>query len=106
MDKNKLFVGSLPWSLDTEALRTLFSTYGEITDVIVITDRDTGRSKGFGFVTFSTEESAQKALELDGKEVEGRTIVVNVAKPREDRNSGGFGGGHNSGGFNRDRRGR
>ncbi len=104
MDKNKLFVGSLPWSLDTEALRTLFSTYGEITDVIVITDRDTGRSKGFGFVTFSTEESAQKALELDGREVEGRTIVVNVAKPREDRNSGGFGGGRSSGGFNRDNR--
>ena len=88
MDKNKLFVGSLPWSINSDGLKELFSQYGEITDVAVISDRDTGRSKGFGFVTFASEESAQKALEMDGKEVEGRTIVVNIAKPREDR--GGF----------------
>lgn len=85
MDKNKLFIGSLPWSINNDSLRELFAQYGEITEAIVITDRDSGRSKGFGFVTFSTEEAAQKALEMDGKEVEGRTIVVNVAKPRENK---------------------
>lgn len=95
MDKNKLFIGSLPWSVTSEALRELFSQYGEITDAVVITDRDSGRSKGFGFVTFATEESAQKALEMDGKKIEERTIVVNVAKPRENRTGGG-------GGFKRD----
>jgi len=100
MDKNKLFIGSLPWSVTSDQLRELFASYGEITDAVVISDRDTGRSKGFGFVTFATEESAQKALEMDGKEVEGRTIVVNVAKPRVDR--GGFRGG-DRGGFRRDR---
>lgn len=88
MGKNKLFVGSLPWSITNESLAELFAKYGEVTEAIVITDRDTGRSKGFGFVTFAREEDAQKALEMDGKEVDGRTIVVNIAKPREDR--GGF----------------
>lgn len=90
MDKNKLFVGSLPWSINGDSLKELFSQYGEITEAIVITDRQTGRSKGFGFVTFANEESAQKALEMSGKEVEGRPIVVNVAKPREERSGGGF----------------
>ena len=101
MDKNKLFVGSLPWSITSDQLRELFASYGEITDAVVISDRDTGRSKGFGFVTFATEESAQKAMEMDGKEVEGRTIVVNVAKPRVER--GGFNRGGDRGGFRRDR---
>ena len=90
MDKNKLFVGSLPWSINGDSLRELFSQYGEITEAIVITDRQTGRSKGFGFVTFASEESAQKELEMSGKEVEGRAIVVNVAKPRVERSGGGF----------------
>ncbi|SRR5690606_25013231 len=96
MDKNKLFIGSLPWSITSEGLAEMFSQYGEISDAVVISDRDTGRSKGFGFVTFTTEESAKAALEMDGREVEGRTIVVNVAKPREDR------GGRGGGGFRRD----
>ena len=69
MDNKKLFVGSLPWAINSDSLRALFAEYGEIIDAVVITDRETGRSKGFGFVTFSTEESAQKALEMDGKEV-------------------------------------
>lgn len=90
MDNNKLFIGSLPWSINSDSLRELFAQYGEITDAVVIVDRDSGRSKGFGFVTFSSEESAQKALEMDGKEVEGRTIVVNKAKPQVKR-EGGFG---------------
>lgn len=96
MDKNKLFIGSLPWAINNDSLRELFAQYGEITEAIVITDRDTGRSKGFGFVTFAKEEDAQKALEMDGKDVEGRQIVVNVAKPRVPRTGGG--------GFRRDDR--
>ncbi len=96
MQNNKLFVGSLPWSISSEKLQELFAQYGEITEAIVITDRDTGRSKGFGFITFAQEADAKKALEMDGKEIEGRTIVVNVAKPREERGGGG--------GFRRDNR--
>jgi len=85
MEKNKLFIGSLPWSITNESLKELFSQYGEVVEAIIINDRETGRSKGFGFVTFAKEEDAQKALEMNGKEIEGRTIVVNVAKPREER---------------------
>lgn len=102
MDKNKLFVGSLPWSITSDTLRELFAQYGEITEAMVITDRDSGRSKGFGFVTFASEESAQKALEMDGKEIEGRKIVVNVAKPRENRSGGG--GFRRDSNFRRERR--
>ena len=104
MEKNKLFVGSLPWSLNNDSLRELFAQYGEITEAVVIMDRNTGRSRGFGFVTFAKEEDAQKALEMSGKEVEGRALVVNMSKPREDRAGGGGGfrrGGNN---FRRDRR--
>lgn len=88
MEKNKLFIGSLPWSINNDSLRELFAQFGEITDCVVITDRESGRSKGFGFVTFAKEEDAQKALDMNGKEVEGRAIAVNVAKPREDRGGG------------------
>lgn len=98
MDKNKLFVGSLPWSINNDSLKELFAQYGEITEAVVITDRNTGRSKGFGFVTFAKEEDAQKALEMNGKDVEGRAIVVNIARPRENRGGGG------GGGFRRDNR--
>jgi len=90
MDNNKLFIGSLPWAINNDSLRDLFAQYGEITDAVVIMDRDSGRSKGFGFVTFASQESAEKALEMDGKEVEGRKIVVNKAKPQVKR-EGGFG---------------
>ena len=89
MDKNKLFVGSLPWSITSDSLKALFAEFGEVTEAIIINDRETGRSKGFGFVSFASPEAAQKALELNGKEIEGRTIVVNVAKPREERTGGG-----------------
>ncbi|VVA43477.1 conserved hypothetical protein [Candidatus Roizmanbacteria bacterium] len=87
MDKNKIFVGSLPWSINNDSLKELFAQYGEVTEAVVIMDRETSKSKGFGFVTFSTPESAQKALEMSGKEVDGRAIVVNIAKPREERRS-------------------
>jgi cold-inducible RNA-binding protein len=87
MDKNKIFVGSLPWSINNDSLKELFSKYGEVTEAVVIMDRETQKSKGFGFVTFSTPEAAQKALEMSGQEVDGRSIVVNIAKPREERRS-------------------
>jgi len=102
MDKKKLYVGNLPWSLTNDTLKELFATYGEITEAVVITDRMSGRSKGFGFVTFADEATAEKATaEMNGKDVEGRKIVVNVAKPREERPAGG---GYRGGGFRRDDR--
>lgn len=86
MDKKKLFVGSLPWSLSSHSLRELFASFGEIVDVVVISDSMSGRSKGFGFVTFATEEDAAKAQkEMNEKDVEGRKIIVNFAKPKENR---------------------
>ena len=90
MDKNKLFVGSLPWSINSDSLKELFAEFGEITEAVVISDRNTGRSKGFGFITFANEEDAEKALSMNGKEVEGRAIVVNKAQPKERRDNGGF----------------
>ena len=78
----KLFVGNLPWSMSLSDLESLFSQYGELGDFIIITDRVSGRSKGFGFVTFVNEVDAAKAAqELNGKEVDGRALVVNVARP-------------------------
>lgn len=91
MDSNKLFVGSLPWSINSDSLRDVFSQYGEITEAVVITDRNTGRSKGFGFVTFANTADAEKALDMNGKEVEGRAIVVNKAQPREKRENSNYG---------------
>lgn len=86
MDQKKLYVGNLPWSMTGDTLRDMFASYGEITDAVVISDRMSGRSKGFGFVTFANEADAQKAAaEMNDKEVEGRKLVVNTAKPREDR---------------------
>ena len=89
MDKKKLYVGNLPWSMSGDSLKDLFSQFGEIVEAIIISDRMSGRSKGFGFVTFANEADAEKAVvEMHEKEIEGRKIVVNVARPREDR--GGF----------------
>ena len=85
MAKN-LFVGSLPWSVNDEQLAQIFSEAGSVDSARVITERDTGRSKGFGFVEMATEEEAKKAIEtLNGKEIEGRAITVNEARPREER---------------------
>ncbi len=86
MDQKKLYVGNLPWSMTSDSLRDMFSAYGEITDAVVISDRMSGRSKGFGFVTFANDADAQKAAaEMNDKDVEGRKLVVNTAKPREER---------------------
>lgn len=85
-DNKKLFVGNLSWGIDDAKLAEIFSAFGEVTDSKVITERGTGRSKGFGFVTFSSEEEASKAIaELNEKDVEGRNITVNVAQPPKPR---------------------
>jgi len=96
----RLFVGSLSYEVTQPQLEELFATVGKVESATLITDKFSGQSKGFGFVEMSTDEEAQKAItELNGKELAGRNIVVNEARPREER-PGGFGGG--SGGF-RDR---
>ncbi len=86
MNNRKLFVGSLPWSIDDAGLAQLFAQAGTVASAQVIKDRETGRSRGFGFVEMSSDEEAQNAVKnLNGSEVEGRKIVVNIARPREDR---------------------
>ena len=82
----KLFVGSLAWATTDESLGELFKQAGTVESATVIKDRETGRSRGFGFVEMSNEAEGKKALELNDQELEGRKIVVNEAKPREDRN--------------------
>jgi RNA recognition motif-containing protein len=90
----KLFVGSLSWDTKDEALRAAFSPYGEITEATVVSDRDTGRSRGFGFVTFEDDAAADKAVAaLNGTELDGRTIRVDVAQARERSGGGRHGGG-------------
>lgn len=82
--ENKLFVGNLPWSVDDAKLLELFSAFGEVTSARVVTDRETGRSRGFGFVEFTNEEDAAKAVDaLHESEVDGRAINVSVARPKE-----------------------
>ena len=93
MDNKKLYVGNLPWTVTNDSLKEMFAQFGEVTEAVVITDRMSGRSKGFGFVTFATEEAAQGAIQqMNEKDIEGRKIVVNVARPREERRPGGGGG--------------
>ena len=95
----KLFVGSLSWDTNDEGLRNAFSAHGEISEAIVISDRDTGRSRGFGFVTFDDDEAADKAVAaLNGTELDGRTIKVDIAQAKQ-RSGGGGGGGGGRGGY-------
>lgn len=95
---SKLFVGSLPYSITDQQLNDLFAEFGKVVSATVIIDRETNRSKGFGFVEYESSEEAKAAIEgLNEKEVEGRRIVVNEAKPREERprrNFDGNGGGN------------
>ena len=97
----KLFVGGLSWDTTDEGLQQAFASYGEITEAKVITDRDTGRSRGFGFVTFTQDEDAKTAItKMDGTNLDGKTIKVNEAQeksPRGGGRSGGFGGGGGGG---------
>lgn len=89
---NKLFVGSLSFDTTENDLRDAFAAHGTVTDTNLIMDRMTNRSRGFAFVTMSTDEEAQKAIEaLNGKDMKGRALTVSVAKPREERAPGGGG---------------
>ena len=89
MQQNKLFVGNYPFSVDEAQLRDLFSTYGDIEDLSYITDRYTGQSKGFSFITFVTQHAAEQALELNGKNIDGRNLKVNIATDKPKRGRGG-----------------
>ncbi len=99
---NKLYVGNLSYDVQDRDLQQLFAQYGTVSSARVVTDRDTGRSKGFGFVEMSTDEEAEASISaLNGHEVGGRALTVNEARPKEDRPSGGgrgFGGGGGGGG--------
>lgn len=97
----KLYVGGLPYSTTEDAIKSAFSQAGTVESATIITDKMTGRSRGFGFVEMSSDEEAQKAVEMfNGKDFEGRALVVNEAKPLSDRppRTGGFGGGGGGGG--------
>jgi RNA recognition motif-containing protein len=95
---SKLYVGNLSFSTTTQDLETMFGESGMVKSTNIIEDRETGRSRGFGFVEMSSKEEAQKAISaLDGKEVDGRSLKVNEAKPQEDR--GGNGGNNRGGGY-------
>ena len=93
----KLFVGGLPFSTSNEQLRDLFAEVGEVASATVVTDRDTGRSKGFGFVEMSSPAEAQAAIEgMNGQQHGGRGLVVNEARPMEPRTGGNAGGARRS----------
>jgi RNA recognition motif-containing protein len=95
----KLYVGNLSYDTDSSGLEQLFSQHGTVQSAEVIADRDTGRSKGFGFVEMGSDQEAQAAIAaLNGNEFEGRALTVNEAKPRENRPGGGGGGGRRGGG--------
>jgi cold-inducible RNA-binding protein len=94
----KLYVGNLPYSVNEQQLREMFEKAGTVTDVAVIMDRETGRSKGFGFVTMNSADEATKAISTyNGFMMGNRNLTVNEARPREERSTGGFGGGSRGG---------
>ena len=94
----RLYVGGLPYSVNEDSLKQIFSEAGTVANASVITDRYSGQSKGFGFVEMSTDVEADKAVEMfNGKEIEGRNVVVNEARPMEERRPGGGGGGFGGG---------
>lgn len=101
----KLYIGNLAFSVTQDGLKEAFASFGDIEEVTLVTDRETGRSRGFGFVTFTNDEDADKAMaEMNGKEIEGRAIKVSEARPPGEgggRRRGGFGGRRGGGGFGR-----
>jgi cold-inducible RNA-binding protein len=102
----KLYVGNLPYTATDSEIRSLFEQVGEIAEVSVIMDRETGRSKGFGFVEMATEEGAQEAIrKFNGYQLNNRPLTVNEARPREERSGSGFGGGSGGRRGGNDRRG-
>ena len=89
----RIYVGNLPYSIGEDELREMFAPFGQVASANVITDRDSGQSKGFGFVEMASSTEAQAAIAgLNGKEMNGRALTVNEARPRADRDSGGRGG--------------
>lgn len=102
-----IYIGNLPFSATEDELREVFNGYGQVTSVTIIKDKMSGRSRGFGFVEMADDGEAQNAIQaLNGKDFKGRGMVVNEARPREDRGDfrGGSGGGGTRGGYNRNRR--
>ena len=98
----KLYVGNLSFNTSNEDLQELFGQAGTVETVNIVEDRDTGRSRGFGFVEMSSKEEATTAIEqLNGKEIDGRSLTVNEARPREERSGGGGGGNRGGGGGGR-----
>ena len=103
----KLYVGNLSYGITDQALEQMFAPHGTVQSAQVIMDRDTGRSKGFGFVEMSNDQEAQNAIKaLNGQQADGRSLTVNEARPREDRGGprsggGGYGGGRSGGGGRR-----
>ncbi|MBL9171050.1 MAG: RNA-binding protein [Verrucomicrobiales bacterium] len=96
---NKLFVGNLSFNTTENDLNDVFAAHGTVTETNLMMDRETGRPRGFGFVTMSSAEEANKAIEaLNGKDMDGRALTVNIAKPREERAPGGGGGRREYGG--------
>jgi RNA recognition motif-containing protein len=95
----RLYVGNLPYSISNSELQQIFEPHGTVTSAQVIMDRDTGRSKGFGFIEMGTDAEAQKAIQaLNGAEVEGRALTVNEARPKAEGGGGGGGRGYGGGG--------
>ncbi|NBO37882.1 RNA-binding protein [bacterium] len=101
MANAKLYVGNLAYSSTEESLAALFSQFGEVVSARIVTDRETGRSKGFGFVEMATAEAAQQSIaQLNGQQIDGRQLTVNEARPQEPRQGGrGFGGGGGGRGY-------
>ena len=93
-----IFVGNLSFGATEDTVRSLFEQYGTVERVSIVTDRDTGRAKGFGFVEMTGDAEAERAISsLNGQELDGRNLTINEARPKEDR-GGGFGGGRGNGG--------
>lgn len=106
---NKIYVGNLSYRTAEDQLAQHFSKFGQISSTVIVIDRATNRSKGFGFITFNDDSAAQMAVqEMNGKEIDGRTVKVSIAKPPKEREAGGVGGGRqggrSSGGFGGGRR--
>ena len=94
---NKLFVGGLAWATDEHSLRSVFERFGTVSEVAVVLDRETGRSRGFGFVTFDESSAAiQASREMNDQELDGRRLTVNIAQDRPHRNGGGGGFGRSN----------
>ncbi len=89
----KIYVGNLPFSISDEEVRTLFAEHGEVLSCALPTDRDTGRPRGFGFVEMDNDDATKAINALNGRDVQGRALTVNEARPRENRGGGGGGGG-------------